>query len=94
MFDEAESGSNQVRRARRSRFASPAAFLVSTAVLFVLSVASIRYARSWAETPQERPMLVRAYRSFNGLRDQIQEGFRPAFAALVEFAYPEDGSTA
>lgn|GEM_PF-4745116 len=39
-------------------------------------------------------MLVRAYRSFNGLRDQIQEGFRPAFAALVEFAYPEDGSTA
>lgn len=83
-----------MKQSRQSRFASPAAFLVSTAVLIALSVASIRYASPWAEMPRERPILVRAYRSVSGLRDHIREGFRPAFASLVEFAHPEHGSTA
>jgi hypothetical protein len=66
---------------------------VSTAVLIALTVASIRYARPWAEMPQERPLLVRAYRSLHGMSDQVQEGFRPDFAGLVEFIDPHDLST-
>jgi hypothetical protein len=66
---------------------------VSTAVLIALPVASVRYARPWAETPHERPMFVRAYRSLNGMMDQVREGFRPDFAVLVEFIDSDDLST-
>lgn len=76
------------------RRASLAGLVVSTAVLIALSLASIRSAPAWTAIPLERPLVVRAYRSLNGMADYPKEGFQPAMARLVEYIDPASGQPA
>lgn len=76
------------------RRASLAGLLMSTAVLSAMSVASIRSAPAWTAIPLERPLVVRAYRSLNGMVDYPKEGFQPAMAGFVEYIDPASGQPA